>query len=133
MNSREEAEHLLVLAKRHVGSLQETVHLQGFADEDWGFLAQQTIEKLLKALWVLGGVNPPRTHALDPLLDGVPAKSGTIAVPATLLDLEDFAVQARYDAEPLALPASRLQLLDELEQLLDQVQQQLESEFPFGS
>jgi HEPN domain-containing protein len=39
-----------------------------FAEEDWGFLAQQTLEKLLKALLALHCQEPPRSHSLQRLL-----------------------------------------------------------------
>ena len=74
---------------------------ESFADEDWGFLAQQTLEKLLQAVLVLNAQEPPRTHSLQAL--------------------DDFAVVARYDADPTPLPADRARLLD----LLDALHQEL--------
>lgn len=41
---------------------------ESFADEDWGFLAQQTLEKLLKASLVLKAQDPPRSHSLQRLI-----------------------------------------------------------------
>jgi HEPN domain-containing protein len=35
--------------------------------EDWGFTAQQALEKLLKAQIVLADRDPPRRHDLDEL------------------------------------------------------------------
>lgn len=90
MSPAEDALLLLRLAERHLGSLRGTLDPATLADEDWGFLAQQTVEKLLKALLVLNGQEPPRSHSL--------------AVASLLLDLDDFAVLARYDAEPTPLP-----------------------------
>lgn len=132
MSAREEAQLLLALVERHLSGLRETATLTAFHDEDWGFLAQQTVEKLLKALWVLGGVTPPRTHALDPLFETLPLKNCAIDVPETLLDLEDFAVQARYDAAPMALPGTRQKLLIQLEEL-HKVVKQLVARQPSGN
>ena len=53
MSPAEDALLLLRLAARHLGSLRGTLDPATFAEEDWGFLAQQTLEKLLKALLVL--------------------------------------------------------------------------------
>ena len=52
----------------HLGSLRGTLDPATFASEDWGFLAQQTLEKLLKDLLVLHCQEPPRSHSLQPLL-----------------------------------------------------------------
>jgi HEPN domain-containing protein len=59
---------LLRLAELHLGSLRGTLDPGTFAEEDWGFLAQQTLEKLLKALLVLHCQEPPRSHSLQRLL-----------------------------------------------------------------
>jgi hypothetical protein len=42
-----------------------------------------------------------------------------------LLELDDFAVQARYDAEPTPLPAERRRLLELLEAFYAEVSQRL--------
>jgi len=48
----------------HLGSLRGTLDPGTFAEEDWGFLAQQTLEKLLKALLVLHCQEPPRSSRI---------------------------------------------------------------------
>jgi len=109
MSPAEDALLLLRLAERHLGSLRGTLNPTTFADEDWGFLAQQTLEKLLKALLVLHCQEPPRSHSLQRLLQ----------------ELDDFAVLARYDAEPTPLPADRRQLLELLDEFHTEVRQRL--------
>lgn len=47
MAPAEDALLLLRPVERHLGSLWGTLDAASFADEDWGFLAQQTLEKLL--------------------------------------------------------------------------------------
>jgi hypothetical protein len=47
MSPAEDALLLLRRAERHPGSLRGTLDPTTFADEDWGFLAQPTLEKLL--------------------------------------------------------------------------------------
>jgi hypothetical protein len=93
--------------------------------EDWGFLAQQTVEKLLKALLVLHGQEPPRSHSLQRLLQELAAYGDTTAVALPLLELDDFAVLARTDADPTPLPGERFRLLELLEALHAEVRQRL--------
>ena len=117
MAPAEDALLLLRLAERHLGSLRGTLDAAVVADEDWGFLAQQTLEKLLKALLVLHGQEPPRSHSLQRLLQELASCGEAPAVAPELLELDDFAVLARYDAEPTPLPADRQRLLELLEAL----------------
>ena len=58
MTPAEDARLLLRLVERHLGSLRGTLNPAVFADEDWGFLAQQTLEKALKALLVIHNQEP---------------------------------------------------------------------------
>jgi hypothetical protein len=119
MSPAEDALLLLRVVQRHLGSLRGTVNNPDFADEDWGFLAQQCVEKLLKALLVLQDMEPPRIHALDQLHRITREAGIKVRVPVVLLKLEDFAVLARYEADPTPLPASR----EVLQVLLDQLHQ----------
>jgi HEPN domain-containing protein len=121
MTPAEDARLLLRLVERHLGSLRGSLGSESFADEDWGFLAQQTLEKLLKALLVLNAQEPPRTHSLQTKIQGLEACGETIPLAPELLALDDFAVLARYDADPKLLPADRERLLD----LLDALHQEL--------
>ena len=125
MSPAEDALLLLRLAERHLGSLRGTLDPATIADEDWGFLAQQTLEKLLKALLVLHSQEPPRSHSLQRLLQELARCGETLGVAPELLELDDFAVLARYDAEPTPLPAERRQLLKQLEEFHAEVRQQL--------
>ncbi|MFW6732708.1 MAG: HEPN domain-containing protein [Synechococcus sp.] len=125
MSPAEDALLLLRLAERHLGSLRGTLDPGTLADEDWGFLAQQTVEKLLKALLVLHGQEPPRSHSLQRLLQELADCGDTPAVALLLLELDDFAVLARYDADPTPLPGERFRLLELLEALHAEVRQRL--------
>jgi HEPN domain-containing protein len=125
MSPAEDALLLLRLAERHLGSLKGTLYPATFADEDWGFLAQQTLEKLLKALLVLHCQEPPRSHSLQRLLQELARCGETLSVAPELLELDDFAVLARYDAEPTPLPAERQLLLELLEAFHAEVRQRL--------
>ena len=113
MPPAEDAQLLLALVRRHLRSLRMTLNPQ-FPDEDWGFTAQQAVEKLLKAWIVLADQRPPRSHELSEL-----AALAAIALPEPLLGLQTFAVEARYEEGPFPLPAPREELLTQIEQLLD--------------
>ena len=113
MPPAEDAQLLLALVRRHVRSLRMTLNPQ-FPEEDWGFTAQQAVEKLLKAWIVLGDQRPPRSHELSEL-----AALAAIELPDPLLGLQTFAVEARYEEGPFPLPAPREELLAQIEQLLD--------------
>jgi HEPN domain-containing protein len=80
--------------------LKAVHHLVDIAAADWiiGFHCQQIAERLLKAVWISRGGNPPNTHDVVLLMEEV---EGTgIVVPSWFSQLEDlnpFAVQLRYE------------------------------------
>jgi HEPN domain-containing protein len=86
MSPAEDAQLLLGLVRRHLRSLRFSLD-PAYPDEDWGFTAQQAVEKLIKAWIVLADRRPPRVHDLE--------------------ELQVFAVEARYGEGPFSLPAPR--------------------------
>ena len=70
------------------------------------------MENLLKGLIVLADQPPPLSHDLARLQLLAGAR-----LPEELLDLQDFAVKARYSPETTTLPASREHLLALIRQL----------------
>ena len=105
MSPAEDALLLLAIVRRHLRSLGLTLDF-AYPDEDWGFTAQQAVEKLLKAWIVLADRQPPRVHDLEDLV----ALAGQQLDPL-LLELQVFAVEARYEEGPFPLPAPRQELL----------------------
>jgi len=68
-----------------------------FAEEIFGFHAQQAVEKSLKAWLSLIGRPYPRTHDIGALLELLADRSENLPEWAwELVDLTDFAVQLRY-------------------------------------
>ncbi|MCS5700289.1 HEPN domain-containing protein [Cyanobium sp. FGCU-52] len=66
MSPAEDARLLLAIVRRHLRSLRFGLD-PAYPEEDWGFTAQQALEKLLKAWIVLGDRQPPRVHDLADL------------------------------------------------------------------
>lgn len=82
MTSQEDARILLVLVDRHLRALRLNL-APAFPDEEWGFTAQQAVEKLLKARIVLADQRPPFTHLLSVL-----APLAAVELPNVLLALQ---------------------------------------------
>ncbi len=108
MSPSEDAALLLQIVARHRRGLELNLD-PAYPDEEWGFAAQQCVEKLLKALIVLDDRRPPLSHDLRALalLAGVPLEN-------SLLSLQTYAVEARYEAGPFPLSAPRAELLHTL-------------------
>ncbi len=120
MSPAEDALLLLGIVRRHLRTLAIGLD-EDYPQEDWGYTAQQVIEKILKGWIVLADQRPAHTHVLTDLL----SQAG-ITVPAVLLELQVFAVDARYEEGPFPLPAGRSELLDllkgELARLVQAIQ-----------
>jgi HEPN domain-containing protein len=121
MSPAEDALLLLGIVRRHLRALEHTLELD-YPDEDWGFTAQQVIEKLLKGWIVLADQRPAHTHVLTDLL-----RQAGISVPPVLLELQVFAVDARYEEGPFLLPAGRSELLDLLKGELARLEQAIKA------
>ncbi len=101
---REEAERFMRMARRDEAAFRA---LPSSATVDFSiacFHAQQAVEKALKAVMFLHGVEFRRTHDLEEL-------SGTLADAGVSIPLEEdelrrltpYAVEFRYDDEPMSL------------------------------
>ena len=119
MPPEEDARAILRLALRHERSLAVSLD-PAFAQENWGFMAQQCVENLLKGLIVLAGNQPPLTHDLERL-----ERQAGVRLPEELLALQEFAVKARYSPEETPLSGSREQLLARIRQLREELEGRL--------
>ncbi len=116
MTSVDDALLLLAIVRRHLRTLQIGLD-PTYPAEDWGFTAQQAVEKLLKARIVLDNRQAPRVHDLADL-----ALMAGENVEPDLLRLQVFAVEARYEEGPFPLPAGRSDLLSSIELLLQRLE-----------
>jgi HEPN domain-containing protein len=114
MPPEEDAALLLQIVRRHLAALRLGLD-EAYPEEDWGFLAQQSLEKLLKSTIVLADQRPPRSHDLSEL-----AQLAGESLSDDLLALQVFAVEARYEEGPFPLPANREVVLGWLVALLEE-------------
>jgi HEPN domain-containing protein len=122
MSPAEDAALLLAIVRRHLTTLRLALD-PAYPEEDWGFTAQQAVEKILKAWIVLADRQPPRRHDLGEL-----AEQAALQLDPALRELQTYAVEARYEEGPFPLPAPRQELLKAIEQLLADCQAAVEAE-----
>jgi HEPN domain-containing protein len=109
MPELEHARQLLTLARRDLQASGGMLDRFMFADEVFGFHAQQSAEKAFKAWLSLRDVKYPHLHDLK-MLCHLLEEAGEASVSSFvhLADLTDFAVQYRYDFfddEPIDRPS----------------------------
>jgi HEPN domain-containing protein len=122
MSPAEDAALLLAIVRRHLTTLRLALD-PAYPEEDWGFTAQQALEKILKAWIVLADRQPPRRHDLGEL-----AELAALELDPALRELQTFAVEARYEEGPFPLPAPREELLKRIERLLADCQAAVEAQ-----
>ena len=101
----EDAALILQVVLRHEAALVAALD-PAFPQESWGFIAQQEVENQLRALIVLADRQAPLCHDLERL-----QQLARVQLPEELVELQAFAVKARYSPEPTPLPADRQRLL----------------------
>ena len=129
MSDPKQARVLLEAAERDVSALRGMGDVAVFADEIFGFHAQQAAEKLLKAWLALLGETYPLTHDLSELLELLEAREFDAARFDGLIDYTPYAVQFRYGADDAeAGSLDRDEGLGQAEALLGEVRRRLTSE-----
>jgi HEPN domain-containing protein len=116
MSPAEDAALLLRIVRRHLQAMRLNLD-PAYPDEEWGFQAQQALEKLLKAALVLRDQPPERTHELGRLV----AQLGE-PLPEALTALQVYEVEARYGEGPFALLLERVELMRLLDERLAALQ-----------
>ncbi len=115
------AEMFLTMAEKDYTTVRKMAADAEFADEVFGFHAQQAAEKAAKAILAAKGISFERTHDLEPLFDAL-EENGCIGTGdfAELIDLTDFAVQYRYQAfDEFDAGLDRDAVADEVQRFLD--------------
>jgi HEPN domain-containing protein len=107
MKEIELAHSLLASAQKDLKAIRNMTDPDLFEDDVFGFHAQQAVEKSLKAWIALLGGQYPFVHDLDVLLNTLQKLGANVDGLRSLVELNAFAVQFRYEAfespdEPLA-------------------------------
>lgn len=110
MTRLDQARLLLRKAQQDEVIVQRLIDDPAINDESLGFHVQQAAEKLLKALLALQGIDYPRTHDLDLLVELL--EQTTCPLPEgllTIVELTPMATVFRYEELPLDEPLPREQ------------------------
>ena len=123
MRAPDHAQDLLLVAHKDFDALRGMLDNPLFADEIFGFHAQQAIEKALTAWLAARSVSFPLTHDLSRLLGLLEENGDDVSAFWPLVQYTLFAVQARYEAGLMEAegPIDRSAVIEEVQQLLGTV------------
>ena len=129
MSDPKQARVLLEAAERDVSALLGMGDAAVFADEIFGFHAQQAAEKLFKAWLASVGETYPLSHDLALLLDLLNECGMDVARFHEVVDYTRYAVRLRYEAvDPGTKPLDRETAVRRVEALLEEVRRRLMDE-----
>ena len=108
-SDKDHALQMLEMAKLDHQALAHMLDANSFSEEIFGFHAQQSIEKALKAWIASRGLEYPKSHDISALLKLLQDCGEDLSEFSSLEDYTIFAVQYRYEAydeseEPLDRP-----------------------------
>ena len=98
MAPSDEARQMLAAATKDWRALSGMADPDVFADEIFGFHAQQATEKALKAWLSFLGVEYPRTHDISLLIEMLREQGQDVEGLHDLIEFNPYAVQYRYEA-----------------------------------
>lgn len=98
MAAYDEARQLLAAANKDWRALDGMTDTEVFADEIFGFHAQQAVEKALKAWLCSLDIEYPHTHDISLLLRMIENGGHNVEPLFDLIMFNPYAVQYRYDA-----------------------------------
>jgi HEPN domain-containing protein len=115
------------MARKDARALSGMQDREVFADEIFGFHAQQAVEKALKAWCAHRSITYPLTHDLSELLSLLREDGCTVEAFNDLLRFNAFAVLFRYEALDEEAPSfDRERVIGEIDALLAHVAEQVE-------
>ncbi|MBF0136811.1 MAG: HEPN domain-containing protein [Magnetococcus sp. DMHC-1] len=114
---------MLAAARRDLLAISNMLDTERFPDEIFGFLAQQAIEKSLKAWLAFCDQEVPKTHNLRLLLVLLARTGENLTREWELIDLTAFAVQFRYESFTVDhTPLARTPILNQITALFQRVE-----------
>jgi HEPN domain-containing protein len=123
MSELKHARALLDLAEKDLKALQGMGDANTFADEVFGFHAQQAVEKALKAWLAVIGQEYPLTHNLARLLALLEEQGGEVDEFWDLTEYTAYAVEYRYGVLDLSeAPLDRPAVIRQVQELMHRVQ-----------
>ena len=126
MSDHNHAQLMLSMAHKDLSAIKNTMNQEAFADEIFGFHAQQAVEKGLKAWLSALGVSYPKIHDIEELLALLADQGADVASYRQLIDLNDFAVQFRYEAfSDFEAAIDRAKTIHSVTALLEDIQRTL--------
>ena len=127
MRDLRQARAVLRMAHKDFKALQGMMSREVFDEEIFGFHAQQTIEKSLKAWLALLGKVYPLTHDISALLDSLRDSGEEVDQYWDLVEYNVYAVRFRYESlEPHDEPLDREAAVKSIGKLLAIVQGMLD-------
>lgn len=130
MSDLEQAKSLARIARRDFNAMLGMENSPLFADEIFGFHAQQAVEKALKAWLCSKNILYPLTHELPRLLAQLEKAGADVETFKVLDELTAYAVEARYaEGEPEAIPLDRAEVIGKVSILLDRVDEVIAQSF----
>lgn len=127
MENHDETVRLLAIARKDLRALTGMKDGNVFAEEIFGFHAQQVVEKALKAWLALIGQEYPWSHDISLLLsklaeEGIPTQEDT-----DLIEYTPYAVQFRYEAfDELGERLNRPAVIQRLTELIEKISSLIE-------
>ena len=123
----EHARRLLAKGRKDLRALENMMDVEAFSDEIFGFHAQQSVEKALKA-WISSiGIKYPKVHDLEELLALLVENQQNVPEHFHLLiDLTNFAVEFRYEPlEELEGELNRVEVIKQVTEVVEHVEKLL--------
>jgi HEPN domain-containing protein len=97
ISNKENSRIMLEAAERDIRAINSMLNKIDFAEEIFGFHAQQAVEKSVKAWLSLLNIEYPRTHDLSFLFALLIEADGSAAAFKNLTEFNPYAVQFRYE------------------------------------
>ena len=127
MSDPRQARELLEAAERDLSALRGMTDADIFADEIFGFHAQQAVEKSFKAWLALSGEEYPLTHNLSRLLEALRKRDATVVEFRDTVRYTPYAGALRHGgAGPGSKPFDRLNAILRVAALVERARRAIE-------